>query len=118
MPFDTGLDEYRRTVFSTNYRCLANSPIDLENDIVDYIDNSGIAEKSIDLFYGSARTLSQNPEVLVISTGGFESKNTHTGGKLLRPTFQVLVYDTDHDGAAIRSYSIYNLLNGLTNVTL
>lgn len=108
---------------SLNFRCVARHPINLESNIADLIHGASLATKGVDLFYGSARTLSESPEVLIISTGGFDSKIPHgsvnnRGKILIRPTFQVLTYDMDHDLAMERSLSILNLLNGLTNITI
>lgn len=123
-PFDTGTDELERTVISHNYRCKAISPINLEMNIVNLIDSLDLATKGEDLFYGVSTDVTQNASggssvVLVIATGGFNSNIPHRGSKLINPTFQVLVYDNDHDAAMAKANAIYTALDGtFNNITI
>lgn len=122
-PFDTGMDELGRSVISHNYRCKARAPIRLESNIANLIDSLDLATKGEDLFYGVSTDISQNVNggshvVLVIATGGLSSDIPHRGDKIVNPTFQVLVYDSDHDVAMTKANAIYLAIDGTYNVSI
>lgn len=116
-PINVGVDAFNRAVFSHNYRIHSDS-IDIAQDVVNMIQSNGLGTYNTDLFVGASRSLSSDPEVLVIRTGGYESRNPHNGQRVQRPTIQILVYNLDYDAASAKASAIYNVLNGKYNLTV
>ncbi len=114
------LDSQRRVTFSCNFNCRAVYPVaSFEREMAKLITNASLATLEVNLFFGPQVQIpdSDGPIILLRNTGGRSADWSHDSA-YENLSLQTLILGADYDVVGAKAKAIYQLLNGLSSVTV
>lgn len=120
-PIDIGIDENNRVMFSLNFEVTVSGPsVDLEQEIVQILENAGLATSGTDTFIGSAAVLptGNGPYLNIRNTGGTSPLTTHNGDIYERQSVHIVVRASTYTAARTRTNAVWRELDGTYNTTV
>lgn len=115
-PFEYGLDENSRTLFSLNLEGHAATAVDAwAEELAKLIEAAGLGTLGTSMFIGRRAVIpaGSGPFVQVLNTGGGPPEETHDGARYERLGAQVVVRGASYASTETRALAIFRLLDGI-----